>query len=198
MSVRKFKLLKEGSDVTLANFGQGPCRKKMATSLTMTLAVLTSTFIVLTLPLHADILWKYEHIGDGGDSEVDAELEGRSELCYAIFTLMWYTNSAVNFFLYCLSGTKFRREFHRWALRGGRIRTVLRTKVRVHFQRRGSSETTTEDSGLLCQRLRFGPCQPHTHKEHGGEQAKDGKPAMLIRVGLLSPMYCAASPSLTP
>ena len=33
-----------------------------------------------------------------------------TKLIYWLLTLMWYSNRAVNFYLYCLTGTKFRAD----------------------------------------------------------------------------------------
>nr|KAG5712790.1 hypothetical protein BaRGS_007387 [Batillaria attramentaria] len=82
-------------------------RKKRSTSLTFTLICLSATFFLLTSPLCAylvsDHYLRYE-------LESNPELKASSELAWAVTNILWYSNSAVNFYLYCLSGSRFRHH----------------------------------------------------------------------------------------
>ena len=79
--------------------------KKKATSITVTLVTVSTAFLVLTLPMSfiqilSFVLWMTE-----------TELNSRTlfylkQLSYPL----WYVNSCINFYVYCLTGSKFRRE----------------------------------------------------------------------------------------
>ena len=83
-------------------------RKKQASSMTVTLFVVSTAFIVLHLPMSCVQLLGFYHYMAGSlayfyQSEVIA-------FCNEIALAMWKTNSAVNFYLYCLTGSKFRKQ----------------------------------------------------------------------------------------
>ena len=88
-------------------------REKKASSMTIMVTVASIAFLVLTLPV---IPMNYAHYAFflTGDS-VDA---ARGALGVTIATLLYYCNSAINFYLYCLSGTKFRNELKRCICKG--------------------------------------------------------------------------------
>ena len=78
--------------------------------MTLTVTVLSLTFLFLTLPLSVYYVLSY----------VTKEYDKVSAQEYAkvyFFSTMTYIladcNSAVNFYLYCLTGRKFREEFFR-------------------------------------------------------------------------------------
>ena len=82
-------------------------RTKKASSLTVTLIVVSVVFFLLTGPMSLYLIIVPLVI----DMEKQSEKEGRIiDLIYWLLTLMWYSNSAVNFYLYCLTGTKFRAD----------------------------------------------------------------------------------------
>ncbi|XP_076472619.1 putative G-protein coupled receptor 139 [Babylonia areolata] len=80
-------------------------RRKAASRTTVMVLAVSSAFLLLTLP----VCVFYLVYGDGAD------LTNRAlwDLLETVAVLMWYSNSAVNFLLYCLTGTKFRTEFLR-------------------------------------------------------------------------------------
>ncbi|KAK7497907.1 hypothetical protein BaRGS_00010778 [Batillaria attramentaria] len=83
-------------------------RKRVASSMTVTLVIVSFTFLLFTFPINVSIiLW---HL-TGEAIEDDAELTAKMDLAWAVTNILWYANSAVNFFLYCLSGSKFREDF---------------------------------------------------------------------------------------
>ena len=83
-------------------------RKKQASSMTVTLFAVSTAFIVLNLPVSSiQALGFYHHMVGSLDYYYESKLIA---YCYEIALAMWQTNSAVNFYLYCLTGAKFRRE----------------------------------------------------------------------------------------
>ena len=82
-------------------------RTKKASSLTVTLIVVSVVFVLLTGPMSLYLIIAPLVI----DVEKQSEKESRIiDLIYWVLTLLWYSNSAVNFYLYCLTGTKFRAD----------------------------------------------------------------------------------------
>ena len=83
-------------------------RKKQASSMTVTLFAVSTVFIVLNLPMSCIQVLAFHHYNIGSlnylyQSEVIA-------YCYDIAMALWEANSAVNFYIYCLTGSKFRIE----------------------------------------------------------------------------------------
>ena len=83
-------------------------RKKKATSITVTLVAVSTAFLILTFPMSVvQILnfvnWKNGTTYTGPPS---VPLYYTQELSFPL----WYANSCINFYLYCLTGAKFRRE----------------------------------------------------------------------------------------
>ena len=70
------------------------------------LIVVTSTFLLLTMPLYISYLL-FAFI----DYEGDLDTRGVLVLIYHIAHKICITNSAINFVLYLFAGTRFRRDF---------------------------------------------------------------------------------------
>ena len=88
--------------------GQAKSRKKKASSVTLTLVIVSITFIILCLPLSLFVLFPdilLEKMPDENIFSLSVQT-----FIYAIVNLLWYCNSTVNFYLYCLTGSKFRTE----------------------------------------------------------------------------------------
>ncbi|KAL8602059.1 hypothetical protein ACOMHN_007329 [Nucella lapillus] len=104
-------LKKTGRRLTHGDSEQVEAREKAASSVTLTLIVLSMSFLALTLPnavfyMVAPLTTLYVVEGTQPGYEV-ARLTLISEVCYLCST----TNCALNFYLYCLTGRKFREEF---------------------------------------------------------------------------------------
>ncbi|KAL8564758.1 hypothetical protein ACOMHN_003604 [Nucella lapillus] len=67
-----------------------------------------SAFMLLTLPVCVFFLWN-SYMSQ--QLKTSPELVAQSHLAFAVTSLLWYTNSAINFLLYCFTGTQFRKEF---------------------------------------------------------------------------------------
>ena len=83
-------------------------RKKKATSITVTLVAVSTAFLILTFPMSFVqilnfIMWMNGTLNTGPPS---VALYYTQQISYPL----WYANSCINFYLYCLTGAKFRRE----------------------------------------------------------------------------------------
>ncbi|KAK7497850.1 hypothetical protein BaRGS_00010984 [Batillaria attramentaria] len=101
---------RDASDLTSGN-SASDVRLKVASSQTATVFLLSLAFLIFTLPLYVYMIWS--HFAMDVLME-DVGVSARAELVYAVTSMMWFTNSTINFLLYCVSGTKFRREFLAW------------------------------------------------------------------------------------
>lgn len=72
----------------------------------MILLLVTFSFLVLTTPSY--MLFLFNMIVDFNKS---TEYKAGFSLFYTVSQKTWFTNNAINFFLYILSGTKFRNDF---------------------------------------------------------------------------------------
>lgn len=74
-------------------------------SMTAMLFTLNIVFLLSTSPISIYNVG-YSYWAEGAS----AELYARLDLWWAVVNMFMYTNNSLNFLLYCLSGTKFRRE----------------------------------------------------------------------------------------
>ncbi|KAL8603929.1 hypothetical protein ACOMHN_005149 [Nucella lapillus] len=80
-------------------------RAKKSSSLSLTLIVTSLAFMLLTSPISADFVIKYNMPWLWRDSRLEAD----AILADTVLDLLLYSNSAVNFYLYFLTGPTFRR-----------------------------------------------------------------------------------------
>ncbi|XP_076469696.1 uncharacterized protein LOC143300025 [Babylonia areolata] len=83
-------------------------REKTANSVTLTVIVVSLAFLVLTLPTSINFIQSFYVLTYS--KRTDAEV---AELFFVatIRSLLGHSNAAVNFYLYCLTGARFREEF---------------------------------------------------------------------------------------
>ena len=105
--------------LTPGNTEQFVTRNKAANSVTLTVIIVSMTFIILTLP-NGLYLIVFFPLFDFKTSRGYAE----ALLYNTIIFLMLYCNMAVNFYLYCLTGKRFRQEFYNILRCGRREATV--------------------------------------------------------------------------
>jgi hypothetical protein len=84
----------------------GQCSKISST--TSMLFALNTVFLLSTLPISIYNIG-YTHWANVANEHGNAKLD----LWWAIVNMLMYVNNSMNFLLYCLSGTKFRREVFR-------------------------------------------------------------------------------------
>lgn len=73
------------------------------------LLTISFTFLVTTLPLTV-VSIAAAFVGRTGGAAADAVTESRFELARTIAELLMYANHAINFYLYCATGQKFRHQ----------------------------------------------------------------------------------------
>ena len=83
-------------------------RKKKATSITVTLVAVSSAFLILTFPMSFMQILNFVHWLNGTLYTMNKSYAHyyTGEISYPL----WYANSCINFYVYCLTGAKFRRE----------------------------------------------------------------------------------------
>ena len=86
-------------------------RKKKAKSITVTLIAVSTAFLVLTFPMSLVQILSFVNWMNG----IFHILSSSRAIYYLnqISFPLWYTNSSINFYVYCLTGTKFRKEVKR-------------------------------------------------------------------------------------
>lgn len=85
-------------------------RQKKSSSMTVTLIAVSIAFVVFTLPsaVYVNYAKQFSH---GQDS--DEDIAAANELMLSLSFVMLFCNKAVNFYVYCLTGSKYRAEFAR-------------------------------------------------------------------------------------
>lgn len=106
-----WRLKTSAADVTLAavKSKQAELRGKRVSSVTLTLILASSSFCVLSLPYSVYLIILPYVIEER--AMYDVEFSAFAELVVVVIGLLWYCNSAVNCYLYCLTGRRFRAEF---------------------------------------------------------------------------------------
>ncbi|KAL8606914.1 hypothetical protein ACOMHN_048710 [Nucella lapillus] len=144
--------------------------------LTAMLLVVSFTFMVMTAPKVILLCIRREAFKfSTPEGRINFVEIARYSLVSAVFNFLMWTNHSINFFLYCLSGTRFRQEFLRmlshWTLRlrckrrsrvsasnicGGQGQgQAARSKVGAEGQRRGSSTSVLSDDVAPAPPLRL-------------------------------------------
>ena len=113
-------------------------REKAASSLTVTLMSVSVTYICLSLPVCIFLI--VQHYGMRPGARYNAWMR----LAWAVVSLMWYCNSTVNFYLYCLTGTRFRAQCKR--LLCGACAAPVTSGTVVSMTTSGSRSTVCEQS----------------------------------------------------
>ena len=83
-------------------------RDKKLSSMTITLIATSVAFLLLTSPFVVYMIW------DGTlsyNALRNVRSHASSELALSVSLMVWYTNLGINFYLYCLTGARYRAEF---------------------------------------------------------------------------------------
>ena len=91
-------------------------------SMTAMLLLLNFIFLLTTSPIVIFLAYQKDFMGDQSPQSM-----ARFNLAWVIVNLIQYCNNALNFFLYCISGARFRRELTSTVCRCGRKRGIERT-----------------------------------------------------------------------
>ena len=106
-------------------------RRKKATSITATLIAVSVAFLILTFPISFTqilnvVFWTSRSIEELNLSRANYYA---SEISFKV----WYLNSCINFYIYCLTGSKFRKEAKR----------ILSCMFREHLDKPGRNTTAS-------------------------------------------------------
>ena len=109
------KSMRQTLSMTVTASGHTRPQKNKVSSLTITLVLTSLAFLLLTSPNGVMDLYE-ESIKVNtfaGNEMLDPSFNEQLRLADTAGRLLWFTNSAVNFFLYCMKGKKFRTELRR-------------------------------------------------------------------------------------
>ncbi|CAG5134443.1 unnamed protein product [Candidula unifasciata] len=108
---KTFLSLRTAARLNLTSNKSANLRRRRASSMTIILVCLSALFLLTTSPTCVFNMWER---GVGGpDAMVAAMGSAKYELVWAIVSIVMYCNNTFNFYLYCLSGRKFRNEIRR-------------------------------------------------------------------------------------
>ena len=82
-------------------------RKKKASAATVTIVIVSTAFVVITLPTMTYNTVHYDYASDGADAR------DLHRFLFDFFFVFGLSNFGLNFYLYCLTGSKFRAEFRK-------------------------------------------------------------------------------------
>ncbi|KAL8568598.1 hypothetical protein ACOMHN_006259 [Nucella lapillus] len=110
-SILTWKLLASAKrNLTEGLSSQAQAREKAANSVTLTVMTVSLTFLVLTLPSPINFLVNHFASFFGPAQLSRSEWLGKLAVAF-VCHLLGHTNHAINFYLYCLTGRRFRGEF---------------------------------------------------------------------------------------
>ena len=106
-------------------------RRKKATSITATLIAVSAAFLILTFPMSFTQILNFVFWTSGSMEK----LRSSRAYYYAIEISypLWYVNSCINFYVYCLTGSKFRNE----------AKQLLSCKFHGHLDKPGRNKTVS-------------------------------------------------------
>ena len=125
--------------LTSGNTEQFETRNKAANSVTLTVIMVSLTFIILTLPNGVYFVVFIALVDDQTRSGL-----AKGYLYYMTMSLLLFCNMAVNFYLYCLTGRRFRQEFYNIITCGRSEATVNSSSHR----NQPSASTSTGTTGI--------------------------------------------------
>ena len=111
-------------------------RTQKAATVTVTLVAVSTAFLVLTLPMSVIYILNntFAVAGSSGAGRLRV-YHYVSETSY----VLWYLNSCINFYLYCLTGSKYRRE-------GKQILSCIFDEGKEKAERNTTVSTLSSDS----------------------------------------------------
>ncbi|XP_070173665.1 lysophosphatidic acid receptor 6-like [Littorina saxatilis] len=90
--------------------GEFKLRDRKLSSMSLTLITMSVSFLLLTSPICVYMIMQNTLLADAAD---DVEVFVTGQLVFSLAMVLWYTNCAINFYLYCLTGSKYRAEIVR-------------------------------------------------------------------------------------
>ena len=101
---RRFESVKDPENQNSAGQGRNRMKKGVENQLTKMLLLVTTLFLILLIPTYVRFLYFAFVNRDTPEKYAGAML------LYYLTTRLYFTNSGINFFLYCISGRKFRED----------------------------------------------------------------------------------------
>ena len=120
-------------------------------SLSITLMVINSTFLICNIPICVFMIVRQTWIHN-----LNEEQRAEMHLVWSIVNILMYSNNSINFFLYILSGRRFRNELVCVLQLIKKKALVLFTTKPKKARRTVSVKYTNNTDGL---------CVPHSHNE---------------------------------
>ncbi|CAL1528419.1 unnamed protein product [Lymnaea stagnalis] len=108
---KTFLSLKTAAELNLTSGKNALLRRRRASSMTVILLGLSAIFLLTTSPTCVYNIW--EQAGGAKEAKTTPQKYARAELAWAVVNIAMYCNNTFNFYLYCLSGRKFRNEMRR-------------------------------------------------------------------------------------
>ncbi|XP_005092412.1 CX3C chemokine receptor 1-like [Aplysia californica] len=108
---KTFLSLKTAAELNLTSGTNAMMRRRHASSMTAILLGLSAIFLLTTSPTCVYNMW--ERGGSALEVGSTAQGKARLELAWAVVNIIMYCNNTFNFYLYCLTGRKFRHEMQR-------------------------------------------------------------------------------------
>ncbi|KAH9509352.1 hypothetical protein Btru_046833 [Bulinus truncatus] len=108
---KTFLSLKTAAELNLTSGKNALIRRRRASSMTIILLGLSAIFLLTTSPTCVYNIW--EQLGGLDKTKSSPQLAAKAELAWALVNVVMYCNNTFNFYLYCLSGRKFRTELQR-------------------------------------------------------------------------------------
>ena len=108
---KRTNMIRVQREVTIEAQGRKEAR------VTVMLLIVTLVFLILLLPLFVCHMHRYLVL----NHKRDARTKAISLLSWNVCEKLWYANSSVNFYLYSLFGTEFRRELKELFCRKNRV-----------------------------------------------------------------------------
>ncbi|XP_021351458.1 FMRFamide receptor-like [Mizuhopecten yessoensis] len=109
------------NDSTKSRGGRHPIRQRLGkiSSLTIMLLSVNCLFLVLTAPIVIYLIGYNKWYVDASD-----HARAKMNLLWSFCNMMQYLNNAIHFFIYCLTGPKFRRELRYLFTKGSRVVSI--------------------------------------------------------------------------
>ena len=139
---------------TLTTGQQIDDRRVKASATTVTVIAVSVAFVVLKLPLDVkNILFSL--VASDFTSSLKPQYIGVRSFFGSLSHMLFYWNYGINFYVYCLTGTRFRREFKNimccWGKKCpflGKSAMSGTTNVSVTVQDKPKDDTTVEDEAF--------------------------------------------------
>lgn len=170
---KTFLSLRTAAELNLTSGKSALLRRRRASSMTVILLCLSALFLLTTSPTCVFNMWER---GESAKAALKTPVGiARTELTWASVNIIMYCNNTFNFYLYCLSGRKFRNEIRRqfsWKYTDTQSIVLSAPSLQLHRvphkdQKRCSSE---ENGGLLQKSGESGVLLQHSRETDSGFQ----------------------------